>query len=172
MIANHSDEVGHVHRGRITCVAWEAHNVVMLRLCSEAVWLLTLCFMLYHYYCNFRHNTDLFYFFIYVLKVFIFSCQKFGLYLIHFSSVPTPANRTLPYYFCLIVSAMWITSPFYIIRFLDQRERICYLGVTRDQCTKPVSGLYKKDICCCSVGAAWGRPCEECPLKDTSKMSC
>ena len=25
--------------------------------------------MLYHHYCNFRHNTDLFDFFVYVLKV-------------------------------------------------------------------------------------------------------
>ena len=52
----------------------------------------------------------------------------------------------------------------------DERELVCYQTVTSDECTKPVRGLYKKDICCCSIGAAWGRPCEECPLKDSSKL--
>jgi hypothetical protein len=56
-----------------------------------------------------------------------------------------------------------------LLNFSDEREAVCYQTVTRDECTKPVRGMYKKDMCCCSVGAAWGRPCEECPLKDTSK---
>ena len=51
----------------------------------------------------------------------------------------------------------------------DERKAVCYQRVTKDKCTMPVRGTYKKDICCCSVGAAWGRPCEECPLKNTSK---
>lgn len=26
------------------------------------------------------------------------------------------------------------------------------------------------DICCCSVGAAWGSECEECPVKGTPEF--
>lgn len=58
----------------------------------------------------------------------------------------------------------------WILYILDERELVCYQTVTSDECTKPVRGLYKKDICCCSIGAGWGRPCEECPLKDSSKL--
>ncbi|XP_046861328.1 fibrillin-2-like isoform X2 [Xenia sp. Carnegie-2017] len=54
---------------------------------------------------------------------------------------------------------------------LDLRDGVCYQAVTRDQCTQPVSGLYKKDICCCSVGAAWGRPCQECPLRNSREFN-
>ena len=59
---------------------------------------------------------------------------------------------------------------FPILHSSDQREGVCYQSVTRDKCSKSIRGLYKKDVCCCSVGAAWGKPCEECPLKDTSKI--
>ena len=61
--------------------------------------------MLYHHYCNFRHNTaDLFSFFVYVLKIVTqylyfnnnkiyvtFSCQKFGLPNPFLFSIPTLA---------------------------------------------------------------------------------
>lgn len=32
-----------------------------------------------------------------------------------------------------------------------------------DECGEPLPGRYRVDMCCCSVGAAWGVDCEECP---------
>lgn len=32
-----------------------------------------------------------------------------------------------------------------------------------DECGEPLPGRYRVDMCCCSVGSAWGVDCEECP---------
>lgn len=32
-----------------------------------------------------------------------------------------------------------------------------------DECGEPLPGRYRVDMCCCSVGSAWGIDCEECP---------
>uniref|UniRef100_A0AAY5K2A4 Latent-transforming growth factor beta-binding protein 1 n=1 Tax=Esox lucius TaxID=8010 RepID=A0AAY5K2A4_ESOLU len=38
------------------------------------------------------------------------------------------------------------------------------------QCLHPVSAQLSKQLCCCSVGKAWGPRCEKCPLPGTAKF--
>lgn len=37
-------------------------------------------------------------------------------------------------------------------------------------CGVPLPGKYRKDVCCCSVGAAWGAECESCPEPDSPEF--
>ncbi|KAG2466989.1 FBN2 protein, partial [Polypterus senegalus] len=46
---------------------------------------------------------------------------------------------------------------------IDIRLEQCYLTYNEDECSKPMLGRFRRDACCCSVGAAWGVYCEECP---------
>lgn len=39
----------------------------------------------------------------------------------------------------------------------------CFLRWDEDECGVALPGKYQMDICCCSVGAAWGAACEACP---------
>lgn len=41
--------------------------------------------------------------------------------------------------------------------------------MTSSGCEKPVSKPLRRDDCCCSSfgAAAWGNPCQECPLNNT-----
>ncbi|RMC01031.1 hypothetical protein DUI87_22718 [Hirundo rustica rustica] len=39
----------------------------------------------------------------------------------------------------------------------------CYMRWDEDECTEPLPGKFRMDMCCCSVGSAWGSDCEECP---------
>lgn len=32
-----------------------------------------------------------------------------------------------------------------------------------DECGAALPGKYRMDVCCCSLGAAWGAACEACP---------
>ncbi|XP_049443747.1 fibrillin-2b isoform X1 [Epinephelus fuscoguttatus] len=50
---------------------------------------------------------------------------------------------------------------------VDTRSEQCYMKWHEDECGEPLPGRYRVDMCCCSVGAAWGVDCEECP-KPTS----
>ncbi|MEQ2193535.1 hypothetical protein XENOCAPTIV_002402 [Xenoophorus captivus] len=45
----------------------------------------------------------------------------------------------------------------------DTRSEQCYKKWHEDECGEPLPGRYRVDMCCCSVGAAWGVDCEECP---------
>uniref|UniRef100_A0A8C7PYP6 Latent-transforming growth factor beta-binding protein 4 n=1 Tax=Oncorhynchus mykiss TaxID=8022 RepID=A0A8C7PYP6_ONCMY len=38
------------------------------------------------------------------------------------------------------------------------------------QCLHPVSAQLSKQLCCCSVGKAWGPRCDKCPLPGTAKF--
>ncbi|XP_077462687.1 fibrillin-2b [Stigmatopora argus] len=46
---------------------------------------------------------------------------------------------------------------------VDMRSEQCYMKWLEDECGEPLPGRYRVDMCCCSVGAAWGVDCEECP---------
>ncbi|MEQ2240748.1 Fibrillin-2, partial [Ilyodon furcidens] len=46
---------------------------------------------------------------------------------------------------------------------VDTRSEQCYKKWHEDECGEPLPGRYRVDMCCCSVGAAWGVDCEECP---------
>lgn len=50
---------------------------------------------------------------------------------------------------------------------VDTRSEQCFMKWHEDECGEPLPGRYRLDMCCCSVGAAWGVDCEECPKPDT-----
>lgn len=52
----------------------------------------------------------------------------------------------------------------------DIRLESCYLQHEDEQCTSQIPGRHRMDACCCSVGAAWGFDCEECPLKGSPEF--
>lgn len=63
----------------------------------------------------------------------------------------------------IILSSNVLGQITFIFNFLDMRSEQCYLKWHEDECGEPVPGRYRLDMCCCSVGAAWGVDCEECP---------
>ncbi|XP_023195497.1 fibrillin-2-like [Xiphophorus maculatus] len=54
---------------------------------------------------------------------------------------------------------------------VDMRSEQCYKKWHEDECGEPLPGRYRVDMCCCSVGAAWGIDCEECPKEGTSEFN-
>nr|XP_015220808.1 PREDICTED: fibrillin-3 [Lepisosteus oculatus] len=50
---------------------------------------------------------------------------------------------------------------------VDVRKEQCYLKWDEDECGEPLPGKFRVDMCCCSVGSAWGVDCEECPKPGT-----
>ncbi|KAL1266091.1 hypothetical protein QQF64_001766, partial [Cirrhinus molitorella] len=46
---------------------------------------------------------------------------------------------------------------------VDVRSEPCFLTYDEDVCTQPLPGRFRMDMCCCTVGLAWGRDCELCP---------
>nr|XP_006626990.1 PREDICTED: fibrillin-2 [Lepisosteus oculatus] len=46
---------------------------------------------------------------------------------------------------------------------VDVRLEHCYLTWDEDECTLPIPRKFRMDVCCCSIGAAWGSECEACP---------
>uniref|UniRef100_A0AAQ4NYK2 Fibrillin 2b n=1 Tax=Gasterosteus aculeatus aculeatus TaxID=481459 RepID=A0AAQ4NYK2_GASAC len=52
---------------------------------------------------------------------------------------------------------------------VDTRSEQCYLKWHEDECGEPLPGRYRVDMCCCSVGSAWGVDCEECPKPATAE---
>ncbi|KTF90602.1 hypothetical protein cypCar_00035549 [Cyprinus carpio] len=49
----------------------------------------------------------------------------------------------------------------------DIRSEQCYMKWDEDECVEPLPGRYRVDMCCCTVGAAWGVDCEACPKPNT-----
>uniref|UniRef100_A0A8C4T425 Fibrillin 2b n=1 Tax=Erpetoichthys calabaricus TaxID=27687 RepID=A0A8C4T425_ERPCA len=52
---------------------------------------------------------------------------------------------------------------------MDVRLEHCYMKWEEDECGEPLPGKFRVDSCCCSVGAAWGFDCEECPKPGTKE---
>ncbi|ELK08077.1 Fibrillin-3 [Pteropus alecto] len=46
---------------------------------------------------------------------------------------------------------------------VDVRLELCFLHWDEDDCGAALPSKYRMDVCCCSVGAAWGAACEACP---------
>uniref|UniRef100_UPI00398E8EEA latent-transforming growth factor beta-binding protein 3 isoform X2 n=1 Tax=Pristiophorus japonicus TaxID=55135 RepID=UPI00398E8EEA len=47
----------------------------------------------------------------------------------------------------------------------------CYLLVNADKrCAYPLGGELTKQICCCTVGKAWGSDCDPCPIPGTAEF--
>uniref|UniRef100_A0A6I8NKN1 Latent-transforming growth factor beta-binding protein 1 n=1 Tax=Ornithorhynchus anatinus TaxID=9258 RepID=A0A6I8NKN1_ORNAN len=52
---------------------------------------------------------------------------------------------------------------------LSEEKGPCYRLITSGrQCMHPLSVQLSKQLCCCSVGKAWGPLCEKCPLPGTA----
>lgn len=52
---------------------------------------------------------------------------------------------------------------------VDMRRDLCFLDYSSWRCSQPMSQNQTKKVCCCSMGKAWGQPCEPCPLAGTSR---
>lgn len=52
---------------------------------------------------------------------------------------------------------------------VDMRKESCYLNYESGECFNPMMHPQTKMLCCCSMGAAWGSPCEKCPAERTRK---
>lgn len=49
---------------------------------------------------------------------------------------------------------------------LDYRTGPCFRRVKNQYCAGQLTGVVcTRQLCCATVGAAWGHPCEECPKK-------
>uniref|UniRef100_A0A8D8X304 Fibrillin-2 n=1 Tax=Cacopsylla melanoneura TaxID=428564 RepID=A0A8D8X304_9HEMI len=46
---------------------------------------------------------------------------------------------------------------------IDMRREYCYLNYTDGICSLPMSNEQTRMVCCCSMGQAWGKPCQACP---------
>jgi len=55
------------------------------------------------------------------------------------------------------------------LKCIDVREELCYDNYRRNQCTFPREGGMTKKHCCCTMGKAWGRYCEQCPPENSGK---
>ncbi len=54
---------------------------------------------------------------------------------------------------------------------LREEKGACFRLVSSGkQCLHPVSTQLSKQLCCCSVGKAWGLHCDRCPLPGTGKL--
>jgi len=52
---------------------------------------------------------------------------------------------------------------------VDMRKGQCFLEYSDGGCTNPMMHEQTRMVCCCSMGHAWGTPCQECPRPDSSK---
>jgi len=55
--------------------------------------------------------------------------------------------------------------------YLDMREETCYAIYHRGRCDVPFDVPLTRSACCCSVGAAWGIQCRQCPQKNTRNVT-
>ncbi|KAJ3610438.1 hypothetical protein NHX12_022530, partial [Muraenolepis orangiensis] len=54
---------------------------------------------------------------------------------------------------------------------IQEEKGACFRSVTTGRrCLHPVSAQLSKQLCCCSVGKAWGPRCDPCPLPGTAKF--
>ena len=55
---------------------------------------------------------------------------------------------------------------------IQEEKGACFRLVSSGrQCLHPVSAQLSKQLCCCSVGKAWGPHCDKCPPPGTGKVS-
>lgn len=54
---------------------------------------------------------------------------------------------------------------------VDMRKDLCFLNYERWTCSTPMTQNQTKKVCCCSMGQAWGQPCEPCPIPGSSRYN-
>jgi len=52
---------------------------------------------------------------------------------------------------------------------IDVRQDECYDNYRHGQCTIPREDKMSKKHCCCTMGKAWGRYCEQCPPENSGE---
>ena len=58
------------------------------------------------------------------------------------------------------------------MRCIDVREDLCYDRYIRHlggRCSLPRTGAITKKHCCCTMGKAWGKYCEQCPPEESGE---
>lgn len=50
---------------------------------------------------------------------------------------------------------------------VDVREELCFNSFRRNQCSEPRMTTMTRTQCCCTMGAAWGNGCDQCPSEGT-----
>lgn len=53
---------------------------------------------------------------------------------------------------------------------VDMRRSFCFSKIENGQCASSNGMNITKSMCCCSMGAGWGDPCELCPEKGTKEF--
>ena len=53
------------------------------------------------------------------------------------------------------------------LQCIDMRKENCYMEYDNSTCLSPMTRPQTRMVCCCSMGAAWGLACQECPLEGT-----
>ncbi|XP_078480085.1 fibrillin-2-like [Lampetra fluviatilis] len=54
---------------------------------------------------------------------------------------------------------------------IDLRLENCYLSYEEEECEEPLAVRLRSDVCCCSLGKAWGPECEGCPEKGSAEYA-
>lgn len=49
-----------------------------------------------------------------------------------------------------------------LLKLLDNRKGSCWTRLVHGRCENNLPQLSRRAECCCSVGVAWGSPCERC----------
>uniref|UniRef100_A0A8C0UNZ1 Fibrillin 1 n=1 Tax=Cyanistes caeruleus TaxID=156563 RepID=A0A8C0UNZ1_CYACU len=78
---------------------------------------------------------------------------------------------------CCSVPGLWCAALTMCAFLLDNRVGSCYLkfGPRGDgglSCNTEIGVGVSRSSCCCSLGKAWGNPCETCPPVNSSKEIC
>ena len=50
---------------------------------------------------------------------------------------------------------------------VDMRKELCYMSYSTGECANAMTQPQTRMVCCCSMGAAWGKACEQCPAQGT-----
>ena len=50
------------------------------------------------------------------------------------------------------------------------RKELCYMNYTNNACGNAMTQPQTRMVCCCSMGAAWGKNCEECPKQGSREF--
>ncbi|XP_014244418.1 fibrillin-2-like [Cimex lectularius] len=56
------------------------------------------------------------------------------------------------------------------IKCIDIRQEMCFENLEKGRCTNPRMEPLTIKECCCSMGMAWGRHCERCPVEGSDEF--
>lgn len=93
-------------------------------------------------------------------------CVSYTLAHLRLRLPPTPSSILLLFIRLLCSSSANMPA-------IQEEKGACFRLVSSGrQCLHPVSAQLSKQLCCCSVGKAWGPHCDKCPPPGTGKAPC